>query len=108
MLYPTPIFVEQLLDMRSQPLGAVLVLADAPRSKFYVACTVSRNEKTIDQFRDVFTHANTTGPGLNPLYGQYALPEEQREAIREVLLRLRAEAKLEEKEGFKKGDKRDE
>jgi hypothetical protein len=102
VVYKTPDFADQLLELRKEPLGAVTVLADAPRTRYYVACEIARFEKTVEQFRDsVFTKTNATGPAQNPLYQQYALQEEQIKAIEEVKLRLRADAHLEEKEAFK-------
>ena len=47
------------------------------------------------------TRSNATGPAQNPLYFQYALPEAQVRAMEEVRARLRADAKLEEKDAFK-------
>ena len=103
--FPTPNFADQLLELRTQPVGSVTVVADNPRTHYYVACLVNRYDRTIDQFRDVFTHANATGPAQNPLYYQYALPEERFRALEEVRARLRADAKLEETEAFKSGQR---
>jgi hypothetical protein len=102
IVYPTPDFADQLLELRTQPLGSVTVLPDNPRTRFYVACVVERFDKKIEDFRDsVFTKTNATGPAQNPLYFQYALPEERGRAMEEVRTRLRADAKLEEKDAFK-------
>jgi hypothetical protein len=107
VLYPTDNFADRLLELRKEPVGGVAVLADAPRTRFYVACEVRRFEKTIDQFRDVFAKVTATGPAHNPLYDQYALPEERGEAVSEVFARLRAEAGLQEKEALKNRQKRE-
>jgi hypothetical protein len=102
IVFPTPDFADQLLELRTQPLGSVTVLADNPRTHFYVACVVERFDKKVEDFRDsVFTKSTATGPGQNPLYFQYALPEERGRAMEEVRTRLRADAKLEEKDAFK-------
>lgn len=105
--YPTQDFANQLLELRKQPVGGVTVLSDQPRTHYYVACEVGRREKTVDEFREVF--AKTAGPGAvqNPLYEQFALPEERIRALDDVKLRLRAEAKLEEKDAFKNREKKD-
>ena len=107
VLYPTPDFLGKLLDLRKEPVGAVTVLPDAPRTRFYVACLVAKTEKTVDQFRDVFDKANASGPARNPLYTQYALPLEQDRAMTDARLRLRADAGLELKEGFEKRERKD-
>jgi hypothetical protein len=107
VLYPTQDFTEKLLALRKEPLGGVTVLADAPRNRYYVACEVERIEKTVEQFRDVFTKSAVAGPTQNPLYDQYALREERSRAVQEVFDRLRADAKLELKEGFKNREERD-
>ena len=104
--YPTRFFADELLELRNKPLGEVTVLADAPRVKYYVACSVKKFEKPLDTFRDdVFTKTNAISP--NPLYVQYALREERNKANREVGLRLRAEAGLELTDEFKKGERRE-
>src|SRR5262245_4253883 len=107
VLYPTDGFADRLLELRKEPVGAVTILSDAPRTRFYVACETGRTEKTVDQFRDVFTKATAVGPANNPLYNQYALPEERGQAVTEVLARLRAEAGLEEKDALKNREKRE-
>jgi hypothetical protein len=107
VLYPTPDFLGKLLELRKEPVGAVTVLPDAPRTRYYVACLVAKNEKTVDQFRDVFDRANATGPARNPLYAQYALPEEQFQAMNDARLRLRADAGLELKEAFEKRERKE-
>lgn len=102
IVFPTPDFADQLLELRSQPLGSVTVLPDNPRAHFFVACVVDRLDKKIEDFRDnVFTKTNATGPARNPLYFQFALPEERGRAMEEVRVRLRADAGLEEKDAFK-------
>jgi hypothetical protein len=108
VLYPTSDFVEKLLDLRKEPVGAVTVLPDAPRTHFYVACLVEKQEKTVEQFRDVFDKATVTGLGRNPLYGQYALPEEQFRAFKDSSLRLRADAGLSLKEAFQSRERKEE
>jgi hypothetical protein len=105
VLYPTPDFASQLLELRKQPLGAVTVLPDAPRSRYYVAATTGRTERTIDQFRNVFSRVS--GPAQDPLYNDHALLEERRRAINEVMARLRAEAGLVETDAFKNREKRE-
>jgi hypothetical protein len=107
VLYPTEGFAERLLEMRKEPLGAVTILSDAPRTRFYVACEVGRVEKTVDQFRDVFAKVTAVGAANNPLYNQYALPEERGQAMTDVLARLRAEAGLQEKDALKNREKRE-
>jgi hypothetical protein len=108
VVYQTPNFADQLLELRKQPLGAVTVLPDAPKRKYYVACVVSRLEKKVEDFRDeVFTKATAVGVARNPLYDQFALPEAQGQAAQDVFKRLRAEAKLEEKEALKNREKRE-
>ena len=107
MPYPTENFVSQLLELREQPVGSVTVLADQPRTHYYVACEVSRREKTVDEFREVFSKTAAPDMAQNPLYLQYALPEERMRAIEDVRLRLRADAKLEEKDAFKNREKKD-
>ncbi|WP_157369004.1 hypothetical protein [Zavarzinella formosa] len=104
---PTPDFVEKLIDQRNKPLGTTIVLHDAPRSKYYVAVLMSKNERTVDQFRDVFNKSNATGASQNPLYSQYALSDERQKEVRDAILRLRAEAKLTENEEFIKNQKRE-
>jgi hypothetical protein len=108
VLYPTGDFADKLLELRKQPLGGVVLAEDAPRTRYYVACEVERFEKTVDQFRDVFAKTTATGAAQNPLYERFVLPDERLRATEEVLKRLRAEAKLEEKEAFKNRDKREE
>ena len=77
-------------------------MPDSPRTHYYVACVVDRLDKKIEEFRDsVFTKSTATGPAQNPLYMQYALPEERGKAMEDVRTRLRADAKLEEKDAFK-------
>jgi len=107
VLYPTADFTDKLLELRKQPLGSVTVLEDAPRTRYYVACEVARFEKSVDQFRDVFVKSTGTGAAQNPLYERFVLPDERSRAIKEVFERLRADAKLEEKEAFKDREKRD-
>lgn len=107
VLYPSDNFAGQLLDLRKEPLGGVKVLQDAPRSRYYVACEVARAEKTIDQFRSVFAKVTAAGPANDPLFDRYALPQEREKAREAVFARLRAEAKLEEKEAFKNRESRD-
>jgi hypothetical protein len=104
VVYPTPDFADKLLELRKQPLGAVTVLPDAPRVRYYVACVVGRSEKTVDQFRDVFDKAAVPGIAHNPLYDR-ALAEEQFRAANDIILRVRAEANLETKDALKKRDK---
>lgn len=106
--YPTPNFAEQLLELRKQSVGGVTVLADSARNHYYVACEVGRSEKTVEQFRDeVFTKSSAASLTQDPLYERYAIPEERLKATQEVLQRLRADAKLEEKEAFKNREKRE-
>ena len=81
--------------------------ADAPKARFYVAAEIERNEKTMDQFRGVFGRSTGGGAAQDPLYLQFALPEERGKAIEEVFARLRAEAKYDEKDAFKKGEKKE-
>ncbi|MBO0698534.1 MAG: hypothetical protein J2P46_09075 [Zavarzinella sp.] len=107
VLYPTDNFADRLLELRKEPVGGVVVLPDAPRSRFYVACETQRTEKTLDQFRDVFAKATATGPAQNPLYGQYALPDERRQAMDDVLARMRSEARLQEKDALKNRERRE-
>lgn len=107
VLYPTDNFAAQLLDLRKESLGGVKVLQDAPRSRYYVACEVARAEKTIDQFREVFATSTATGPAKNPLFDEYAMMQEREKARETVFARLRAEAKLEEKDAFKNREKRE-
>jgi hypothetical protein len=102
VLYPTPDFVDKLLELRKEPVGAVTVLPDAPRKHYYVACLIEKYEKTVEQFRDVFDKANTTGIGRNPLYTQYAMPQERGQAINDARERLKADAGLDIKEAFEK------
>src|SRR5262249_39136415 len=103
IVYPTPDFADHLLELRTQPLGSVTVLPDNPRTHFYVACVVERLDKKIEDFRDsVFTKTSATGPAQNPLYF-YALREDRDRAMEDVRVRLRADAKLEEKDAFKTG-----
>jgi hypothetical protein len=106
VLYPTPNFADQLLELRKQPLGGVAVLNDTPRSKFYVACEIARDEKTVEQFREVFVKTNASGAANDPLFG-HVLSEHRQRAIEEVRLRLRADAKLDEKEAFKSREKKE-
>ena len=108
VLYPTPDFADKLLELRKGPLGGVIVVEDAPRTRYYIACEVARAEKTVDQFRDVFAKTTATGGANNPLYERFVLPDERLRASKEVLERLRADAKLEEKEALKNREKRDE
>jgi hypothetical protein len=121
VLYPTPDFAERLLDLRKEPVGAVTVLPDAPRTNYYVACLVASYERTVDQFREVFDKSNATGVGRNPLFSQHALPEVQfrsRFALPEPIermnppgdarMRLRADAGLELKEAFTKRERKEE
>lgn len=105
--YPAPNFVSQLLELRKQPVGSVSVLADQPRTHYYVACEISRREKTVDEFREVFSKTAAPSMVQNPLYEQYALPEERMRALEDVKARLRAEAKLDEKDAFKNREKKD-
>ena len=107
VLYPTSNFVNQLLELRKQPVGGVTVLGDQPRTHYYVACEVDRREKTVDEFREVFAKSAAPGMTQNPLYENYALGEERMKALEEVRLRLRAEAKLDEKDAFKNREKKD-
>jgi hypothetical protein len=121
VLYQTRDFADRLLDLRKEPVGAVTVLPDAPRSNYYVACLVASYEKTVDQFREVFDKSNATGIGRNPLYSQHALPEVQfrsRFALPEPIermnppgdarVRLRADAGLELKDAFTKRERKEE
>ncbi len=107
VLYPSDNFAGQLLEMRRESLGSVKVLQDAPRARYYVACEVDRAEKTIDQFRNVFGKVTAAGPANDPLFDRYALAQEREKARETVFARLRAEAKLDEKDALKKGEKRD-
>lgn len=93
VLYPSADFTDKLLEIRTQPPGAVTIVADAPRTNYYVACLVATTPKTVEEFREnVFTRANAFGPAQNPLYEQYALREEQGAFARTVVARLRTEA----------------
>jgi hypothetical protein len=105
VLYPTQDFIPKLLELRKEPLGSVTVLADAPRTRYYIACVVSRNERTVDQFRGVYDKS-TAVLGKNPLYDQ-ALAEERYKAVPEVFDRLRAEAGLDVKESFKNRERKE-
>jgi hypothetical protein len=107
VLYPTPDFADKLLALRKEPLGAVTVLNDAPKVRYYVAAATGRTEKTVDQFRNVFGRVTAADAIRDPLYFQNALPAERDEATQDALSRLRADAKLEEKEAFKNRSKRD-
>jgi hypothetical protein len=95
------------LELRKQPVGAVTVIADQPRNRYYVATEVGRREKTVDEFREVFSKTAAPGVMQNPLYEQYALPEERIRALEDVKLRLRADAKFEEKDALKNREKKD-
>lgn len=107
VLYPTPDFADQLLKLREGPqAGGVTVVSDAPRTRYYVACEVARFPRTVEQFREVFVKSTAAGPAKNPLYDNYALPKERQEANARVFARLRADARLDEKEAFKNRDKR--
>ncbi|HJZ94354.1 MAG TPA: hypothetical protein VKE40_26050 [Gemmataceae bacterium] len=107
VVYQTPNFASQLLDLRKQPVGAVTVLPDAPKRKFYVACLVGRMERKVEDFRDdVFTKSTAVGVARNPLY-DIALQDSQGRATADVFKRLRAEARLEEMEAFKNREKRE-
>jgi hypothetical protein len=106
VLYPTPDFTDKLLELRKEPLGAVTVLADSPRTRYYVACVIGRAEKTVEQFREVFDKAAVTGISHNPLY-DHALFDERRKAHEEAILRLRAEAGFDVKDALKNRDKRE-
>jgi hypothetical protein len=106
VLYPTPDFTDKLLELRKEPLGAVTVLPDSPRTRFYVAAVVERFEKTMDQFREVFDKAGAPGIAHNPLYDR-ALGEERVRAYEAALARLRAEAGLEIKDALKNREKKD-
>lgn len=105
--YPTPDFVEKLLEQRNKPLGTVLVLNDVPRAKYYVAVSTGKTERTVEQFRDVFAKVNATGVGQNPLYSQFALSEQRQKEARDAFVRLRAEANLKENEEFAKMQKKE-
>lgn len=105
--HPTPTFAMDLLALRKEPVGAVTVLNDAPRSKFYVAACVDRNERTLDEFRYVFSRSTAVGAMQDPLYFQHALVPERTEATKLVLERLRAEANYTETDAFKNREKKD-
>lgn len=107
VLYPTPDFADKLLELRKEPLGAVTVVADAPRERYYVAALMSKTEKSVEQFREVFEKTTATGAAKNPLYEQFAMPEEQIQAIEDVRLRLRADAGLELTDAFRTRDRQD-
>jgi len=107
IVFPTADFAQQLLELRKEPLGGVTVQPDSPRRHFYVACRVGQTEKTVEEFRDVFSRSTATPPAQDPLYEQYALPEVRIKANQVVRERLRADAKLDEKEGFKNRDRRE-
>jgi len=104
---PTDDFVDNLLDLRNKPLGTTIVLNDKAKSKYYVAVSTAKSERTLEQFRDVFNKSNAIGGGKNPLYDQYALSEERRTDFQDALTRLRAEAKVTENEAYFKSLKRD-
>jgi hypothetical protein len=107
VLYPTADFTGKLLELRKEPLGAVTVLADSPRTSYYVACLIGKTERTVEQFREVFAKTNAT-IGKNQLYGQYALPEQLDRAVTDVRLRLRADAGLDLKDAFKNRERKEE
>ena len=73
VLYPTPNFADQLLELRTEPSAAVAVLAGNPAYAYYVPAWWTVHEKTIDQFRGVFTLRPTRRRASDPLYDQYAL-----------------------------------
>jgi hypothetical protein len=107
VLYPTADFAEQLLELRKEPVGSVTVVADAPKSRYYVACEVARLEKTVEEFRDVFARSAAGSNQQDLLYERFALPEERGQALVDVFARLRADAKLEETEAFKNREKKE-
>lgn len=106
--YPTGDFAEQLLELRNKPMGEVIVLNDAPRSRYYVAALVAKREKSPTDFRDeVFLKSSVANEQMvrNPLFGTHALREERGKAVMEALERIKAEAKYTETEAFKKREK---
>jgi hypothetical protein len=104
--YPGPIPGE-LLNARNEPLGKTLVVSDQPKASYYVASLVKKNEKDVDDFGQVFKRtANPVSQLRDTLYliaeQSKALPEAQRDIIE----RLKAEARYSEnEEELKKSDK---
>ena len=108
VLYPTPDFVDKLLELRKEPIGAVTVLPDSPRTHFYVACLVAKNEKTVEQFRECVRYGRTRPARAGPAVPSVRPAGSWGQAIRDARLRLEADAKLDIKEAFTKRERREE
>lgn len=100
-------FGDAILEVRGQGLGATVIVPDAPKSTYYVAVMTGRDEKTIEQFQDVFGKSAAFGFGRNELYERHALPIERAAAFRGMFDRLKAEAGYKETEEYKKRENQD-
>jgi hypothetical protein len=104
--YPGPIPGE-LLGARNEPLGKTLVVTDQPKASYYVASLVKKNEKDVEDFGQVFKR--TASPVSQLRDTLYLIAEQSKalpEAQRDIIERLKAEARYSEnEEELKKSDK---
>jgi hypothetical protein len=98
--FPTQDFVTQLLALREKPVGAVEVLPDSPRTRFYVTVLT---KKEVPELTDTADPANAfstvwsksvPGEQGQDLFRAVTIGEQAMEYSRDVLKQLRTEAKL--------------
>jgi hypothetical protein len=98
---PGDLMADQLLEMRSQPAGASQVIANQPKTHYYVAFMIDKQQLSVDDFWSVYVKSNASADN-DPLY-QIAMMEIGRQAFRtDVIDRLKAETKFTETEELKK------
>jgi hypothetical protein len=99
---------DQLLEIRSKPLGEIVVTPDAPRSRYYVCILFQKFVPNINQFNNaVFKTMNVPDRGTSPdaLYSRYAMAVAVADFTKDVTERLKAETKYKETDALKKLDK---
>jgi hypothetical protein len=84
--YPGDKMIPALLDARNQPLGDTIILSDAPKSHFYVACLIQKTEKEALEF-------------ISSVYLRSSMPDD----VKSKVMNAYFEMKQSERAGMERG-----
>lgn len=92
--YPTRQMVDQILDLRDKPLGEAILVNDMPKSHYYVAVLLGRDEPTDSEFQQAYARLQPDSfTGGDPVL--HELEFERRAKFRKDMMeQLRSDVKL--------------
>ncbi len=98
---PNP-FGEKIVTLRDKEKGATVVLPDKPEATYYVAVLIDKRDPSEKEFYEVYRDAASNARRRDPLLARFE-QERQIKYLRDVVERLRKDAKVEiNEENFKR------